>query len=253
MKETTYTIIGFDVEKGVVYVIGCLCIHGFTGNPTEVEPLVNHLRKHTDWQIAVPTLPGHGESLKLKGISYNQWIEHAEKELQELLRTCDTVYVVGFSMGGIIASYLAVHYPINKLILLSAAAYYVNPKQLAKDIAEMIKDTFKGRIKENELYIRYSRKIKETPIAATLQFRKLVASIRPMLNRVTIPTLIAQGESDGVVPPRSAQYLYETIGAPDKKLLFLKESKHLICHCNERDKLFHEVLDFLKANTLRRQ
>lgn len=228
-------------------MIGCLCIHGFTGNPSEVEPLVNHIKKHTDWRIAVPTLPGHGESLALKGVRYNEWIEHAEAELEELLRTCDTVYVVGFSMGGLIASYLAVHYSIDKLILLSAAAYYVNPKQLVVDIKEMIRDSFKGQLRENELFVRYMRKIKETPIAATLQFRKLVASIRPLLNKVTIPTLIAQGESDGVVPPRSAQYLYENIGAPEKKLLYIKESKHLICHCTERDKLFHEVVDFLKG------
>lgn len=227
-------------------MIGCLCIHGFTGNPSEVEPLVNHLRRYTNWHIAVPTLPGHGESLDLKGVSYNQWIEHAEKELRKLLETCDTVYVVGFSMGGLIASYLAVHYPISKLILLSAAAYYVNPKQLAVDIVEMMKDSFKGRLKENELFIRYTRKIKETPVAATLQFRKLVASIKPLLERVTIPTLIAQGESDGVVPPRSAQYLYEKIAAPNKELIFLKESKHLICHCNEREKLFQAIVDFLR-------
>lgn len=229
-------------------LIGCLCIHGFTGNPTEVEPLVHHFKKYTDWNIVVPTLPGHGEHLTLKGISYNQWIEHAEEELTTLLKTCDTVYVIGFSMGGLIASYLAVHYPIDKLILLSAAAYYVNPKQLMVDVADMFKDTLKGRLKENELFIRYSRKVKETPIAATLQFRKLVASIKPLINRVTIPTLIAQGESDGVVPPRSAQYLYENIAAPEKKLIYLKESKHLICHCNESDKLFCEIVDFLERH-----
>lgn len=230
----------------VFYLIGCLCIHGFTGNPTEVEPLVTHIRRNTDWHIVVPTLPGHGEHLALKGISYNQWIEHAERELQNLLKICDKVYVIGFSMGGLIASYLAVHYPIEKLILLSAAAYYVNPKQLLVDVSEMVKDTLKGRLKENELFIRYSRKLKETPIAATLQFRKLVATIKPLINRVTIPTLIAQGESDGVVPPRSAHYLYENIATPEKKLIFLKESKHLICHCNERDKLFCEIVDFLQ-------
>lgn len=227
-------------------MIGCLCIHGFTGNPSEVEPLVTHLKEHTNWHIAVPTLPGHGESLELRGVSYNQWIQHAEEELKKLLEKCDTVYVVGFSMGGLIASYLAVHYPIQKLILLSAAAFYINPKQLVLDIKEMIKDSFKGKIKENELYLRYMRKIKETPIAATLQFRKLVASIKPLLGKVTIPTLIAQGEIDGVVPPRSAQYLYETISAPYKKLVYLRESKHLICHCNEREELFHEIVDFLK-------
>ncbi len=232
----------------VFFLIGCLCIHGFTGAPFEVEPLVKYLKEHTQWRIAVPTLPGHGDSLQLKGVRYQQWVKHAEQELEKLLETCEQVYVIGFSMGGIIASYLAVHYPIKKLILLSAAAYYVNPKQLALDVADMVRDSFKGRLAENELFVRYKRKIIETPIAATLQFQRLVSSVRPLLNKVNIPTLIAQGESDGVVPPKSAKYLYEHIGTPHKKLVFLKDSKHLICHCNEREKLFHEVVNFLSQD-----
>ncbi|MFE8703018.1 alpha/beta hydrolase [Cytobacillus sp. FJAT-54145] len=230
-------------------MIGCLCIHGFTGAPSEVEPLVEHLKSHTNWRLVVPTLPGHGEILSLKGIRYNQWIEHAEKELEKLLDECEKVYVIGFSMGGLIASHLAVHYPIDKLVLLSAAAYYVNPKQLVLDVKDMVRDSFKGKLFDNELYIRYKRKIKETPVTATLQFRKLVAQVRPVLSKVSVPTFIAQGEIDGVVPPKSAQYLYERISTPEKKLLYFKNSKHLICHCDEREKLFTEILAFLNGKS----
>ncbi|MDZ5474590.1 alpha/beta fold hydrolase [Bacillus sp. 31A1R] len=226
-------------------MIGCLCIHGFTGSPSEVEPLVDYLKHQTNWQIVVPTLPGHGELLNLKGISYNQWIEHAENELKKLLASCEKVFVIGFSMGGLIASYLAVHYPIDKLILLSAAAYYVNPKQLALDVSGMLKDASRGKLLENELFLRYKKKIKETPLTATIQFRKLVANIRPILEKVNIPTLIAQGECDGVVPPKSAQFLYNSISTMNKRLLYFKESKHLICHCDERERLFKEVYTFL--------
>ncbi|KQL17620.1 alpha/beta fold hydrolase [Cytobacillus solani] len=227
-------------------MIGCMCIHGFTGSPYEVEPLASYLKDRTDWEIVVPTLPGHGDKLELKGIEYKKWIEHAEHELQRLIEKCETVYVIGFSMGGLIASYLSVHYPVAKLVLLSAAAYYVNPKQLFKDIGEILRDAAKGRLTENELFIRYRRKIKATPITATIQFRRLVASIRPILSQVTIPTLIAQGEIDGVVPPKSAEYLYNRIGTTSKKLIFFKKSKHLICHCEESEDLFMEVHQFLK-------
>ncbi|MCM3666779.1 alpha/beta fold hydrolase [Mesobacillus subterraneus] len=228
-------------------MIGCLLIHGFTGAPFEVEPLARSLKERTDWKIAVPTLPGHGEELSLRGITYDQWIGHAENELKALLKECDTVYVVGFSMGGLIASYLASIYPVEKLVLLSAAAYYVNPKQLAIDVREMMRDTVKGKLKENELFRRYKRKIKETPMTATLQFRRLVNKIKPVLNDVKVPTLIAQGESDGIVPPKSAQYLYENIGSAQKRLIFYKNSKHLICHCDEKEQLFEEVYVFLTS------
>lgn len=235
------------MEKGEKKVIGCLCIHGFTGAPFEVEPLVEYLKEQTNWRMVTPTLPGHGETLHLKGVAYHDWIDHAERELKTLLETCDQVYVIGFSMGGMIASYLAVHYPVDKLVLLSAAAYYMNPKQLALDVKEMMKDTLRGGLFENEMFLRYKRKIKETPLTATMQFRRLVSMVRPMLPEIHIPTFIAQGDVDGIVPPKSARYLFERISATEKKIAFYQNAKHLICHCQERNQLFAEVLVFLKG------
>jgi carboxylesterase len=224
---------------------GCLCIHGFTGSPYEVAPLVSFLKKRTDWLLRVPTLPGHGETLQLKGVSYQEWLEHAEQELQCLLDQCEEVYIIGFSMGGIIASYLAAKYSINKLVLLSAAAYYINLKQLTEDMKEIVRDSLKGNLASNELFQRYKKKIIETNIGATIQFRKLVSAIRPMLPDVKVPTLIAQGEADGIVPMKSAQYLYEHIGASTKEILYIPKSKHHICHCEENELLFMKILSFL--------
>lgn len=232
-------------KAGGENMIGCLCIHGFTGAPYEVEPLAEYLTKHTDWVFSVPTLPGHGKNLSLKDVHYQQWIDHAENELKKLIDTCDQVYVIGFSMGGMIASLLAAKYPVDKLVLLSAAAYYLNPKQMASEIKSMIIDSLKGNLENNEFFQRYKRKIKATPIKATLQFRKLVSYIKPLLPQVEVPTLIAQGECDGIVPPKSAEYLYRTINAKTKRLTYIKDSSHHICHCEEKEALFSTVYDFL--------
>ncbi|MCM2535463.1 alpha/beta hydrolase [Neobacillus pocheonensis] len=99
--------------------------------------------------------------------------------------------------------------------------------------------------KENELFQRYKRKIRETPIASTGQFRRLVSFVKPQLTRVEVPTFIAQGECDGIAPPKSAEYLYQTIGVKQKKLTYIKDSKHHICHFEENVALFSQVLDFL--------
>jgi carboxylesterase len=229
-------------------MIGCLCIHGFTGGPYEVEPLAQYLCERTDWLIEVPCLPGHGEELRLKGITYDQWLQTAEEELIKLMKKCHTVYVVGFSMGGVIAGYLATKYDVQKLVLLSAAAYYINPKQMLSDIRGMIRDSFTGRLKENPLFVRYKTKIIYTPLTATFEFRKLVSEVRPMLKEISVPTLIVQGEKDGIVPLKSAHYLYETIRSPVKKLLFLPSSGHLVCHGPDRQQLFVEVEKFLQEN-----
>lgn len=45
----------------------------------------------------------------------------AQKKLQNSLLKYDKVYLLGFSMGGVIVTHLASIYPVEKLILISTA------------------------------------------------------------------------------------------------------------------------------------
>ncbi|MDX8362826.1 alpha/beta hydrolase [Cytobacillus sp. IB215316] len=227
-------------------MVGCLCIHGFTGGPYEVQPLVDYLTQETNWEIVTPVLPGHGEQLSLTGVSYTKWIDCVEEELKKLLDKFDTLYLIGFSMGGVIASYLAAKYPISKLVLLSAAVYYTNPKQLISDVHDLFKLGLQGKIHENELYERYKKKIIATPLSAIIQFQQLVRMVRPVLEKISVPTLIVQGKCDGIVPMKSAEYIHQTISSARKKLIYIESAKHHVCYCDERKELFAEVYTFLK-------
>lgn len=230
-------------------MVGCLLIHGFTGAPYEVEPLVNYLRKNTDWILSVPTLPGHGELETLHGISFDQWIDTAEKKLNELIETCDTIYLVGFSMGGVLAGYLATKYKVDKLVLLSASYKYIHPVQMVKDIAQMLVDTGRGRLFQNELFLRYRKKLKITPFQASLEFRKLVQRLKPSFRNVTVPTLILQGKLDSLVPHSSANAIYQTIGSEEKQLHFMDCSRHLICLGDDQEDVIQIVYEFLLTET----
>lgn len=57
----------------------------------------------------------YGEDEDLSKVSYRDWIEHAESALKELMFKCNEVYVIGFSMGGIIVCYLTVNFPVKNL------------------------------------------------------------------------------------------------------------------------------------------
>lgn len=226
--------------------IGCLCIHGFTGSPFEVEPLAKYLKQNTGWKVVVPTLPGHEENGDLGSVLYLDWITCAEKALKDLLEDCDEVYVIGFSMGGIIAGYLASQYPVKKLVLLSAAAKYINIKQLFLDVFEVLKDTVGGDLSTNELYLRYKNKISKTPLRATRQFQALVSANTKVFKEINVPVFIAQGKNDGIVPVKSATFLYNMIPSSNKKLFIEEKAKHLICHCENNKDLFSEIQLFLK-------
>lgn len=226
-------------------MIGCLLIHGFTGAPYEVEPLADYFRHHTNWIVSSPILPGHGEQDSLRGITFQQWINTAEAHLQHLLDQCDTVYLIGFSMGGVLAGYLATKYQVDKLVLLSAAIHYIHPIQMLKDIGGMVTDLCRGRLRRNELFIRYSHKVKRTPFVASLEFRKLVQHLKPSFENVLTPTIILQGKLDGMVPYKTADRIYELIRSNEKQIRLMENSKHLICHGEDRDEVIDAVYHFL--------
>lgn len=211
-----------------------------------MAPLADYLRERTDWIIETPILPGHGDELRLKGITYDRWVAAAEQAFQALSHRCDMVHVVGFSMGGVLAVHLAEKYPVARLVLLSAAFYYVNPRQLWCDIREMFANGWRG-VWEHPLFLRYRNKVMATPFSAVREFRKLVRHVRPRLPHVQAPVLIAQGEKDGIVPLKSAYYLYEKIGSSEKILLLLPNSYHHVCHSADRHGLFAETEKFLCA------
>lgn len=228
-------------------MIGCLIIHGFTGTPQEVKDIEAQFKTKT-WLVYTPALPGHdGSKESLKEVKYKEWIYKAQVALEELMKRCDKVYVIGFSMGGVIAGYLAAKYPIDKLVLISSAVYYLNPRQIAEDVRGWVMEGIRGELDQNDVYNFYREKIKRTPVAATIEFAKLVKKLRHALEDITVPTLIIQGEKDGLVPIKSAEYIYENISSADKHIYFFENAKHYIWYGEEKDALL-ERLDYFLSN-----
>lgn len=237
------------MTKGEQHMIGCLIIHGYTGGPYEVNPLADFLKENTDWHIEVPTLPGHGKELNLEDVSYKKWIMAAETELEKLQSKYEEIYVIGFSMGGMIAAYLAAKYKIDKLVLLATSGKYLNFRQIGLDIAEVIVDGVRGSLGENKLYQHYKEKIGTVPFKANLEFMKLVRFTRRYLDKVDSPVLIAHGQQDGMVPYKTGYYLDKEIHSEEKEVVFFERSRHLICLGDDKDTLNGMVYDFLVEKT----
>lgn len=227
-------------------MIGCLLIHGYTGGPYELGPLAKYLKEQTDWHIELPTLPGHGKELKLENTTYKDWIMAAEESLKRLEEKYDDIYLIGFSMGGMIAAYLAAKYNVKKLVLLATAGKYLDFKQISSDIHEVIRDGLKGELENNKLYNHYKRKFGQVPFKANFEFMKLVNYTRPYLKHVDAPVLIAHGQLDGMVPYKTAYYLDKEIHSEHKELVLLERSRHLMCLGEDRDTINVMVHDFLE-------
>lgn len=226
--------------------IGVLCIHGFTGGPFEVQPFADFLIEKTDWIVEIPTLPGHGEKLALKDISAEAWMMEAELALKRLKKQTDRVMIVGFSMGGLIAMYLAMRYKIDRLVLLSAAAKYISAPQLLEEVRGAAVDAVTGKLPENPLFHLYEYKLLNTPISSALEFLRVVKMVEPYYRRIETPVCIVQGGKDGIVPVSAAEYIYEQIGSAEKQIIHSETGKHLICYSDDADDWFSQVYEFMK-------
>ncbi|MEK4496113.1 alpha/beta hydrolase [Ureibacillus sp. FSL W8-0352] len=227
--------------------VGVLMLHGFSGGPYEVQPLAEYIRNQTDWIVEVPTFCGHGETLSLKGFKAEHWLIDAELAYKRLAKKVDKVYVIGFSMGGVIALYLGKRYPIKKIVLLSAAVKYIAPKQLLSDLQKFAKEAIEGHLKNNELFKRYEYKLKNVPVSAAIQFMKIVRQVEPYIESINIPTFIVQGKCDGIVPYTTAQYLYNKLSSKEKYIYFSSCGKHHICYSDDCESWFPDVLHFLQS------
>jgi carboxylesterase len=227
---------------------GVLFIHGFTGGPFEVRPLVNFLKRKTDWQISLPTLPGHGLSLNLRKVSADSWLMEAELALKNLQKEVDRVIVVGFSMGGLIAMYLALRYRIDKLVLLSAAAKYISPRILMKEVRIMLAKPITKKYPPNTFYHMYEYKLTHTPLRAIFEFLRIVRIIEPYYSLIKTPVCIVQGEKDGIVPFTTAEHLLKKLGSEKKEFIKSPLGKHHICYSDDCDNWFNEVLRFMQED-----
>lgn len=227
---------------------GVLCIHGFSGGPYEVEPFATYLQEHTDWLVQVAKLSGHGlpEELNMKGNTGYHWLRDVEIAYHLLANQVDQVFVVGFSMGGLLAIHLANKFPVKKLVLLSAALNYVSVKQLTTDIFEMMGDLKAGSLKENELFNRYMFKLKHVPMLSTVEFMKVCKLAKKEIEQVQCPTYIVQGRKDGIVPYKTAQTLFNKLQNPEKYMYISERGKHLICYSDDCYIWFKQVLTFLE-------
>ena len=89
-----------------------LLLHGFATDKTDFDPIIPYLEKMYD-HIEINNLPGH-DVLQLKD------------QMKKLQKEYEIVDVMGFSMGGALATYLASHFKVRNLVLLAPAVLYIN-------------------------------------------------------------------------------------------------------------------------------
>lgn len=216
--------------------IAVLFIHGFVGGNYDYNNYPNELQINKKFDVFTFTLPGH-DKLIVNNVKYNEWIEAAENQINFLINNnYKKIYVIGHSMGGVIATHLAATYKeVKKLVLVAPAFryfYFKDGKVNIKNISETIKnmpDLIRRMGAEKVI-----ERISKTPISTMLEFTKLVNEYSKETEKITCPTLIIHGLDDTVVPEEGTNYAYNTIKSSSSTLINIQKVNH-DCFRGERN------------------
>ena len=123
-------------------------IHGFGRNLShEFDSLARYLKakKYEVIQFDMYDLNNPNDA------NYKDWVQRCEAKLSLAIKENPNVILIGFSMGGVIASYLASIYKVQSLILCAPAFEYLDIKKvtgLFKKSDKELEGMIDGGIKE---------------------------------------------------------------------------------------------------------
>ncbi len=236
---------------------GALLIHGFTGAPTEMRPLGEYLASsgHT---VSGPLLPGHGTTVAdLAGRKWREWSASVETAYEELTNRCDSVCVVGLSLGSLLAINLAADRkgsrPPAGLVLISPAIFVANPLMRLSWIAQWIPLTIPQDSAGSDLADPEADKrvwcYDAIPGRAVHQVNLLCRRVRGLLPTITVPTLVVMSRRDETLRFESGPYVMERISSADKEMVTLYHSGHNVLVDREREMVWERTAGFISKLT----
>jgi carboxylesterase len=208
-----------------------LCLHGLTGTPYEVRPLGEALAC-AGVRAVGPTLPGHdGTPAELAKLPYDAWVEAVQAQLEVLRVRHDHVSVVGLSLGGLLALWLAAHARVDRLVVvgtplrLPPAARWLVP--FLRYPMPFLRKRTGSDIRDAEARRRHPS-YPVMPLASVHELVRLQRRVERKLPRVSAPILVAHGLHDRTANPRDARVILDSVSSEERELLFLEDSGHVV-------------------------
>ena len=242
----------FGVKKSK---IGLVLSHGYKSAPLEVVELAKYLygRKVSVYGVR---LKGHGtHPQNIKDTSWKDWYHSYLRGVTALRGDCEKVILGGFSTGGTLALLTAARNPslIEGVLSINSPLKLQDIKSKLTPAVNMWNEFLnwanieKGKLEyidsppENP-HINYSRNY----VKGISELEKLMKVCREELKKITSPTLIIQARRDPVVNPKSADIIYQSVGA-SKQLMHLDLDHHVIVRGRGKEQVFKAVEQFVRA------
>lgn len=254
-----------------------LLIHGITGTPSEMSYLGKSLHK-AGYTVLCNTLPRHCGSLgELKRVKWYEIAAMCREDFKYLKTGNQKVFIVGLSMGALAGVHTAYELSdeVTGLVALAPTLFYDGwALHKGKFLLELlwcipflrnsinIREDWPYGLKDEKLRSNIERFYKSAraaefdnkvllfgspffPLACLYEHHCFTKVVKKEISSVTTPILIVHAKEDDMVSIKNARYLLAHIGSPDKTLIELNDSYHMITIDNEKDRVAQETINFL--------
>ncbi len=220
-------------------------LHGWSFSHHVWDSLITELSVH--WRIHRVDLPGHGHSPTTEGVaSINTYCKMLAQQLPQ------SAHYLGWSLGGLIATNMAFHYPqrVNKLALVSSTPQFVCSDDWAFGMNRDVFALFKKNMNlERRLTLKKFMALQSKGDGKQKAIKKMLhniekntvsadikglndglelleeSNLKGKLQSIANPCLIMHGGHDAVVPVQASHYLHKHL--VDAQLCIFPESGHL--------------------------
>jgi carboxylesterase len=213
-----------------------LLIPGFLGTPKEMRPIGEELAAAGVSARAV-LLPGFGPDYDRVGtVRAEDWVRTAQEAWREVAAGAERAVLVGFSMGGAVATVVAARGPRPDAMILMAPHWrYADRRTVALPVVKRVvksfpvfadadfsnpatRATFAEMMPDADLddpavQARLRREVR-VPISVLEELRRVGVMAGAAAGRVDAPTTILQGFDDATSLPRYSRQLGVRLGGP---------------------------------------
>jgi carboxylesterase len=247
---TCHQELGAPASTGVQSV---LMLHGFAGSPCDFGELPQLLASQ-GYRVLVPVLPGQTRSspiIKRGSYSPEFYMEWAKNLLEtEEQKTGKKPVLIGFSMGGALATQVAAEGYGSRLVLVAPYFSLTSHNDFIFDVARIIRWIIpaipkwkRGMINSDSGYSGYTPGTWAISLSAFCNLQELAIQAQDTAQEISIPVLIIGSHNDKVASFSITKNVFQDM----QNVMFSEyhRSNHIILHDYDKEDATETIIDFL--------
>ncbi len=218
-----------------------LLIHGFLAGPAEMRSLGERLHARGHHVIGV-RLKGHGTSpWDLRSRNWQDWLASVNRGYNIIKAFSQSVHIVGFSTGGLLALMQASNQSGNKIktvSCISAPVSFKNKNMIFVPLLHHANNIVRWVTSEGLVPFRPNEpehpeiNYQHIPIRALYQLQLMIEHIKTHRVHIDARVFLYQSDRDPIVDPVSIEKLKKIVDANDKTVISIKADRHGVVYEN---------------------